>query len=213
MFALSELRDIEERTRVRCVADLEPEDVPVAYAMQVFELFVTIERLGASAKTLVARRVEEAGGYRSSGCRSTAEQLAKAAGTSTSATQRMLDTSKQLAEQPAVSTRCVTASCRQPATEQSRRCHCGARHRRAAGRTAKTSTFAELHKACLAARATGDRDADHPWIKAEPVPREWSDREGAWNLRACGTLEDRARFRNVIEPIIDEIFNDCPQER
>ena len=71
MFALSELRDIETALR-GLVGELTPEDVPAAYAMQVFERFAMIERLAASAKTLVARRVEEAGGYRSAGCRTTA---------------------------------------------------------------------------------------------------------------------------------------------
>ena len=94
MFAPSDLRDVETTLRT-LVSGLEPEDVPVAYAMQVFERLTTIERLIVSAKTLVARRVDEAGGYRSAGCRSTAEQLAKAAGTSTSAAKRMLDASRR----------------------------------------------------------------------------------------------------------------------
>jgi hypothetical protein len=161
VFATSELRDIEGALRAY-VSDLEPSDVPVAYAAQVFERLATIERLAASAKTLVARRVDEAGGYRSSGCRSTAEQLAKTSGTSVSAAKRMLETSKQLEDLPVVSSALrngvlsapaveVIASAASVAPETAERLVDVAQH----------STFADVRDSCLQARATGDRDADY----------------------------------------------------
>ena len=186
MFPLSELRDIEGAVRA-FVSPLEPEDVPVVYAAQVFERLSTIERLIVSAKTLVARRVDEAGGYRSAGCRSTAEQLAKAAGTSTSAAKRMLDASHQLEELPTVADAMRDGKLSEPAAEAIASAASVAPDKvEELIETAQRSTLAELQKACLKARATGDRDADHKRIQAERYVRTWTDPEGAWNLKARG---------------------------
>jgi hypothetical protein len=207
VFATSELRDIAGALRTH-VSDLEPSDVPVAYAAQVFELFATIERLAASAKTLVACRVEEAGGYRSAGCRSTAEQLAKTSGTSISAATRMLETSRQLEDLPVVSDALRNGVLSAPAVEAIASAATVAPDTaEQLVETAKRSTFADVRNECLKARATGDREADCKRLRAGRYVRDWVDGEGAWNLAARGTVDEGARFRAAIEPIIDEIFN------
>ena len=59
------------------------------------------------------------------------------------------------------------------------------------------------------AKAAADRDAEerHARIHRERRVREWTDREGAWNLSARGTTVDGARFHAGLERLIDEVFN------
>ncbi len=78
------------------VAALDPDDVGLSESLDVWAEFDRIERLAASAKTLLAARVEEGGGWRRAGARSAAEHLAKVGGTSTSTARRSLESSKQL---------------------------------------------------------------------------------------------------------------------
>jgi hypothetical protein len=56
--------------------------------------------LAASAKTLLARRVEEANTWRRAGHRSAEEHMAAVAGTSVTAAKGMLETSKRVATLP-----------------------------------------------------------------------------------------------------------------
>src|SRR5438132_11402685 len=88
-FALSEL-----------VAELDPDGVPLCDAQRMWGQFDRVERLAASAKILLARRVDEAGEWKRRGCRSAAEQLAADGGTSVSSAKSMLETSRRVAEQP-----------------------------------------------------------------------------------------------------------------
>ena len=127
MFAPSQLREIKGRVRAY-VVDLEPEDVPVVYAAQVFEDLVTIERLAASAKTLIARGSKTRAGIavRAAGRRPSSSPRP---GTSISAAKRMLETSKQVAEQPIVSDAMRPVSCRRPRRRNRGGGDGGARHR------------------------------------------------------------------------------------
>ena len=123
----------------------------------------------------------------------------------------MLDTSKQLEELPTVADamRDGKLSATRGRSDRERRERRRPTRSKQLIETAQRSTLAELQKACLEARATGDREADHKRIKAERYLRTWTDPEGAWNLRARGTVDQGARFRAAIEPIIDKIFNDA----
>src|SRR5882672_8354790 len=82
------------------VADFDPDAVALCDAQSMWEQFDRVERLAASAKILLARRVDEAGKWRREGFRCAAEQLAAKAGTSVSSAKSMLETSEQVAEQP-----------------------------------------------------------------------------------------------------------------
>ncbi len=82
------------------VAEFDPDAVPLGEAPVLWEQFDRVERLAASAKILLARRVDEAGAWKRNGYRSAAEQMAVKAGSSVSSAQALLDTSKQVAGQP-----------------------------------------------------------------------------------------------------------------
>src|SRR5689334_14452720 len=82
------------------VTELDPDAVALCEAPRLWQQFDRVERLAASAKILLARRVDEAGEWKRKGCRSAAEQLAADAGTSVSSAKSMLETSKRVRRQP-----------------------------------------------------------------------------------------------------------------
>ena len=92
---LGEFRALERSLRA-LVAELDPDGVPAAHVTQLWTALDAIERLAVSAKTLLARRVEETGTWHREGYRSPAEHLAAVAGTSVNAARRQLDTSTQV---------------------------------------------------------------------------------------------------------------------
>src|SRR5277367_4591711 len=94
-----DVRDIEQFLGV-IVGKLDPDAVPLSEAKDVWVEFDKVERLAASAKTLLARRVAEAGTWKREGCRSEAEQLARLAGTSDAVARSSLETSKRARKLP-----------------------------------------------------------------------------------------------------------------
>ena len=92
-------RSIERNLRA-VVAVLDPDAVPVCEATELWKAFVAIERLAGSAKTLLARRVEEGETWKKSGHRSAAELLAGLAGSSVSDAKKSLETSKRVKKLP-----------------------------------------------------------------------------------------------------------------
>src|SRR4051794_2731612 len=82
------------------VEEFDPDAIALCEATRWWQAFDRVERLASSAKILLARRVDQAGAWKKKGYRSAAEQLASDAGTSVTAAQAQLDTSKRVAEQP-----------------------------------------------------------------------------------------------------------------
>ena len=80
--------------------ELDPDAVPLCEASDLWLEFDATERLAASAKTLLACKVEEANSWKRAGYRSAAEQLAGMAGTSVAAAKKDLDTSKKVRKLP-----------------------------------------------------------------------------------------------------------------
>jgi len=192
----------------RLVSGLEPDAVVIDEAPEVWAEFDAIERVIASAKLLMARRVEEARTWQRQGFRSAVEQLAVLSGTSMSSARSMLQTSKHIADLPetaevmrsgelsvAMTQAVVSAAAVAPDAEAQLLA------------TAVRSPLAKLRDVCLKARAGASQDVSHAWIRRERYLREFIDAEGAWNLHARGTVDDGARFRAAIEPLIDGRFN------
>src|SRR6202142_3809309 len=94
-----EVRELEQCLGV-IVGRLDPDAVPFSEACDVWAAFDAVERLAVTAKILMARRGEDAGMWKREGSRSPAEQMAKLAGTSSSAAKRMLETSKRVRKLP-----------------------------------------------------------------------------------------------------------------
>ncbi|MDQ1467859.1 MAG: hypothetical protein QOH10_2274, partial [Actinomycetota bacterium] len=95
-----QVRAVEEALR-ELVGGFHPDEVLVSDACELWTAFDAVERLAASAKTLLARRVEDARTWQRAGYRSAAEQLAGVSGTSVAAARNMLETSRHLDALPA----------------------------------------------------------------------------------------------------------------
>ena len=192
------------------VEALDPDAVFTFEAPEMFEAFDVIVRLGESAKTLLARRVEAACTWKRAGYRSAAEQMAVATGTSEAAARKMLETSKQIEALPATadamrSGRAFAGQGRGDRVGRDGRARCrsavvGGRAR--AVRSAPRGVFEGQGRRsrCRALRLYRGRKA-----------REYPDNEGAWNFVARGTLEAGARFRVGFDPIVDELFKAAVQ--
>jgi hypothetical protein len=93
---------IAEHAIAQIVRGLVPEDVLLGDATDVWSPFDRIQRLAASAMTLLAARVDEAGDWKRAGARSAADHMVKLGGTTAHAARRALETSKQVAALPVV---------------------------------------------------------------------------------------------------------------
>jgi uncharacterized protein DUF222 len=196
------------------VRALEPDTVALPDALPMWEAFDRIERSAATAKLLLTARVDESRAAQRSGHRDTAELLAKKAGTSTAAARRRLDTAKKLSELPATSEalRAGTLSADQ-ADVVAGAASANPRAERSLLEQAQTRSFAELREEALRARAAGeDRETTEQRIHANRQLRTWTDAEGAWNLSARGTVVDGSKVRRVLEPIIDELFEEARRD-
>jgi hypothetical protein len=194
-----------ERALASLVDVLDPNDVPLADATDLGQAFDRIERLAANAKTLLAARVERAGMWKRAGARSAADHLARMSGTTTSAVRRTLETSKQVAELPAVAEalRGGTVSTAQAdAIAAAAGADPSAEQRLLA--VAATTNITELREECLrtTAAANPDLDAAHRRSNARRCLRTYTDAEGARNLVVRGPGERVARIERALEPII-----------
>src|SRR5690242_7257922 len=198
------------------VADFDPDAVPLCEAQSMWESFDRVERLAASAKILLARRVDEAGKWQREGLRSAAEQLALKAGTSVAAAKSMLETSKNVAKQPKTARAmrrgelsAAKAKLVSKAAKVAPECEDGLLE------LAKKAPLAKVRKASLQAKASVGIDDTHARIQKERSLREYTDDEGAWVLHARGPLEAGQAFRDAITPIIDRYFKTkrAPEER
>jgi hypothetical protein len=194
------------------VADLDPDAIPLCEVLAAWKLFNAIERDAASAKTLLARRVEDGNTWRSAGYRSAAEQLAALAGSSVTTEKKSIETSKRVKKRPKIAHSMrkgelspakaeAIASAATVAPEPEEKLLAGA----------EKKPLAELREECLNAKGA-DRDKAHDRIRRERFVRVYEDAEGAWNLYARGTVDDGARFMKVLEPLIDGRFKKATAE-
>jgi hypothetical protein len=188
---------------------LDPGDIGLSEAADVWAAFDRIERLATNAKTLLAARVEVAGDWKRNGARSAAEHLAKLSGTTTSTAKRTLETSHQVTSLPVVADAMRGGAL--SAMQASAIAPAAAADPSAASRLvafAGTTNITELREECLRALAGADpdRDATHRRIHADRSLRGYTDGEGARNLAVRGTPEQVARIEVALEPMIDELF-------
>jgi hypothetical protein len=201
-FALRELVD-----------EFDPDAAALCQVSRMWRAFDRVERLASSAKTLLARRVEESGSWKQQGYRSAAEQLAADAGTSVSSAQALLDTSKRVADQP------KTEQALRAGQLSATKAELVARAVEVAPETAdellelaKTAPVAKVKEAALHAKASVGRDETYARIRRERFARHYIDGEGAWNFHARGTVDDGRTFLSVFEPIVDQHFKQARRE-
>ncbi len=191
------------------VGVLDPDDVGLSEAFDIWAEFDRLERLAANAKTLLAARVEAAGNWKHSGARSAAEHLAQASGTTTSTAKRSLETSRQVRELPVVADALRGGGL--SAAQVDAIAPAAAADPAAQGRLlafAATTNVTELREECLRTRADADvdREATHRRIHASRCLRVYTDGEGGRNLAVRGTPEQVARIELALEPMIDDLF-------
>ena len=189
---------LAEQLTVSIVEGLDPGAVGSDVVLAVWVSLDRVERLAANAKVLLAACVAETGEWRRAGFRSPGEHLACLSGTSTRDGCRMLEHALELSDLAVVGSAMragvlsreqvdaiVPAAVADPAAQA-----------RLVGVAASTNV-SELRAECLRTAAVADPDPDvtHRRIRSNRYARTSSDAEGAWNLRARGTVEDGARFR------------------
>jgi hypothetical protein len=217
MFEAAGVREVREGLAAMrdLVGRLVPEAVPLPDAPIMWQAFDGIERLAASAKTLLAARVDESRVWQRAGHRSAPEYLARKSGGSLGAARTSLETSRRVRTLPqtraamqrgelsrAQADDIAGAASVDPGAERSLLDSVGG------------SSLTELRERCARTRAgvDPDRDATHRRIHHERRLRRWTDAEGAWNLSARGTPDAGSRFNALLDPIIDELFGAARRE-
>jgi hypothetical protein len=191
------------------VGRLEPDLVPLPEAPAMWQAFDAVERLAASAKTLLATRVDESGVWQRAGDRSAPEYLARKSGSSLGAARSSLETSKRVRNLPHTRSAMRRGELsRSQADEIAGAASAKPDAERSLLSTAAGSSLAELRERCARTRAAADpdRDATDRRIHGERRLRRWTDAEGAWNLSARGTADAGSRLNAVLNPIIDELL-------
>jgi Domain of unknown function (DUF222) len=205
-----------ERELATVVAAFDPSSVPVSSVVSTFESFDRIERLAASAKTLLACRLEETSEFQRSGQLSPAEFLAAKSGTSLTAAKEVLATSAKVPELPVVAEalRAGALSNAQAVTITNATSHAPAAQARLVDE-AKKSSLRELRDEALRVKAAADpdRETTHSRIHAERSVRTYTDAEGAWNLHARGTAADGGRIEAALRPYIEAEFERARTEQ
>jgi hypothetical protein len=206
------LNEIEFALR-ELVDELDPHAVPLCEAPKMWRKFDQVERLAASAKLLLAPRVDEAGEWKRKGYRSAAEQLAADAGTTVAAAKAMLATSKRVAEQPKTERALRAGDLSGPKAELvagAVEVDPGSADRLLA--LAKTAPVARVKEETLRTKAAVNADENHERIRQERYAAGGTDAEGAWNFHARGPVDDGAVFVKVLEEITDEFFKQAHKE-
>jgi hypothetical protein len=213
-FGVGEVRERLEALR-DLVGRLEPEAVALPEAPAMWQAFDGIERLAASAKTLLAARVDESGIWQRAGDRSAPEYLARKSGSALGAARTSLETSKRVRALPQTRSAMRRGELsRAQADEIAGAASADPGAERSLLDSVAGSSLNELRERCARTRAAADPDPDATQrrIHQERRLRRWTDAEGAWNLSARGTPDAGARFNAVLDPIIDELFGAARRE-
>src|SRR5262245_52192879 len=167
------------------VAEFDPDALPLCEAPRVWATVDEVERLAASVKVLLARRVEESGAWKRNGFHSAAEQLAAVSGTSVSAARSLLETSKRVEEQPKTEqalragelsmakAELVSSAAEVAPAETDRLLE-----------LAVTAPVAKVKEEVLRTKAAVDADENHARIRKERSARHYTDAGNAWHFHA-----------------------------
>jgi hypothetical protein len=209
----------EVRERLAAMRDLvgrlEPEAVALPEAPAMWQAFDGIERLAASAKTLLAARVDESGIWQRAGDRSAPEYLARKSGSALGSARTSLETSKRVRALPHTRSAMRRGELsRAQADEIAGAALADPGAERSLLDSVAGSSLNELRERCARTRAAADPDPDATQrrIHGQRRLRRWTDPEGAWNLSARGTPDAGARFNAELDPIIDELFGAARRE-
>ena len=165
MFGSVRVEEVRERLAVmrELVGSLEPDLVPLPEAPAMWHAFDAVERLAASAKTLLAIRVDESGVWQRAGDRSAPEYLARKSGTSLGAARSSLEASKRVRHLPHTrSAKRRGELSRSQADEIAGAADAKPDAERSPLKTAAGSSLSELRERCGRTRAAGIQTATPP---------------------------------------------------
>jgi len=211
MFESATLREAKEQHQqlTALVAALDPDDIPASQAVTLYATFDQIARTALAARTLLARRVDDALEWQRRGFRSPEDHLADATGSSIGDAKRELQTSKHLRHRPKTRRQMVAGAI---SPHQAETIADAAAVNPAAEddllEAAGTDNLNELRGRARRAKAAADPDPDatHRRIHRDRRLSRYTDSGGAWNLVARGTADQGAILNAALDPLIDEIF-------
>ena len=201
-------------TQRAILSALEPGCLSGPDALRLLEVITEGERVLASGRTLVAKRVEESNVWRQSGDRSAAHFIAHKTGTSVGRTQAALETAERLAALPATAEafRAGTLSEVQAEAVASAAAANPNEERRLLERAGR-DTAKQLRDECRRVRhAVTDERARYAAIRAERHLRTWTDGEGAFCGAFRTTPDAGARMLLALDAEIDRVFKGARAE-
>ena len=188
------------------VGALNPDAVALADVTALWKSFDAIERYAAASKMLLARRVDEAGAWRTAGFKTAAEAMAAQSGTSITAMKNVVETSRRIAQLPATAEALRSGALSAQKVEAIAAAALVAPEREHDLLGKASSTLREVRDECLKAKVAADGDAMYERIHQDRRVHDYTDGEGAWNLHARGTPDGGAEVRRTLDEIGDEIF-------
>src|SRR5580658_3441611 len=179
-------------------------------ASVVVDLAAGIEASAAALKALAAARAADGRGWRSSGHRSAAEELAARTGTTLRDAKETLATGRNLAIQPEVAEAALSGELSAEKTAA-----LAGAGEAAAGLVdrAKKAPLSTVREDVGRAKAAGlvDLEARRRAVHRRRALRAWTDPEGCWHLSANGCPEDGAQVMAVLSPLADVRFDEARQ--
>lgn len=188
---------------------LDPALLSTDAAVEAFDLFSEIERLGSAGKTLVAVRAAESDAWQRAGERSPADWMAKRNGTTVGEARATLEVAGKLAEAPgtAEALRAGALSARQAEAIAPAAAADPSSEQRLLDMAA-CQALGKLRDECMRVRAAKtDMEQQREELHRDRSYRRWTNRKGA----ACGafelTPEAGAELDRLVKPFIDRVFD------
>ncbi|HEX3392934.1 MAG TPA: DUF222 domain-containing protein [Acidimicrobiales bacterium] len=193
----------------RAVASLEPRTLRGDAAERLLKLFAEAERLAAAGKALMARRVEETSQWRGGGCRSAAEWLASATGSSVGAAVGTLETARRLEKLPATAE--AQRDGRLSEVQAKEIAGAAAVNPRVEADLLAAATrepVSALRQRCdrIKASAADDEAGRQRRIHASRHLRHWNDADGAFRMDLRTTPDAGAVILANLKPFCDRAF-------
>lgn len=197
------LRELASTTTI-LLGRVQPELVPLPEATALLDAFADLERRAAAGRLLVASRATLAGEWKRSGFASPEEWLAARHGTSRGRARDDLKASERLKDLDDTSDalRRGDLSPEQAGTIADAAAVNPDAERDLLERAAQDSLAGLRDEAARRKAEREDQARKHERIRRERSCRTWTDRDGAWNLRARGPIADAAGFSAELERLV-----------
>lgn len=193
----------------RWAGSLDPSCLSVPDATALMSEAAALEAVCSALKALAAARAAEGTGWKSAGHRSAADAIARHTGVGGGSARQLIETGRRLREQPDVRRAALAGRLSPEQTELIAGAVASAPG--AAAELLDRARDTSLHDlrsrvAQVKASAAPDLEARHRAVRARRHLRSWTDVDGTWHLRACGTPDDGAQVMAALQPIANQVF-------